>query len=143
MKSILSLLSICLLAAALPATAQETAPTKKKKMAPLNVAKEPRTGKIYSTKPEKNRFTVRLDEAQWVVTSEKTNKVVAFHVAEGGKITIDGAEGKVEGRHSCRHQRQECRRSEFHLSRVWKFARRSVPVVGTVAYLIFQNSATV
>jgi len=97
MKSILSLLSICLLAAALPAAAQETAPTKKKKMAPLNVAKEPRTGKIYSTKPEKNRFTVRLDEAQWVVTPEKTNKVVAFHVAEGGKITIDGAEGKVEG----------------------------------------------
>lgn len=97
MKSILSLLSICLLAAALPAMAQESAPTKKKKMAPLNEAKEPRTGKIYSTKPEKNRFTVRLDEAQWVVTPEKTNRVVAFHVAEGGKITIDGAEGKVEG----------------------------------------------
>lgn len=97
MKSILSLLSICLLAAALPAAAQEATPTKKKKMAPLNQAKEPRTGKIYSTKPEKNRFTVRLDEAQWVVTPEKTNRVVAFHVAEGGKITIDGAEGKVEG----------------------------------------------
>ncbi len=97
MKTILSLLSICLLAAALPAAAQEAAPTKKKKMAPLNQSKEPRTGKIYSTKPENNRFTVRLDEAQWVVTPEKTNKVVAFHVAEVGKITIDGAEGKVEG----------------------------------------------
>jgi len=97
MKTILSLLSICLLAAALPAAAQEEAPTKKRKMAPLNVAKEPRTGKIYSTKPEKNRFTVRLDEAQWVVTPEKTNRVVAFHIAEGGKVTIDGAEGKVEG----------------------------------------------
>lgn len=97
MKSILNLLSICLLAAVLPAMAQEAAPAKKKKMAPLNEAKEPRTGKIYSTKPVANRFTVRLDDAQWVVTPEKTNKVVAFHMAEGGKITIDGAEGKVEG----------------------------------------------
>ena len=97
MKSILNLVSICLLAAALPAVAQEAAPAKKKKMAPLNQAKEPRTGNIYSTKPEANRFTVRLDEAQWVITPEKTNKVVAFHVAEGGKVTIDGAEGKVEG----------------------------------------------
>jgi len=96
MKSILHLLAICLLAATLPAEAQE-APAKKKKMAPLNEAKEMRTGKIYSTKPEKNRFTVRLEEAQWVVTPEKTNKVVAFHLAEGGKITIDGAEGKIEG----------------------------------------------
>ena len=97
MKSILSILSICLLAATLPAAAQETAPAKKKKMAPLNQAKEMRTGKIYSTKPENNRFTVRLDDAQWVVTPEKTNKVVAFFLAEGGKITIDGAEGKIEG----------------------------------------------
>jgi hypothetical protein len=84
------------LAATFPAGAQE-APAKKKKLAPLNEAKEMRTGKIYSTKPEKNRFTVRLEEAQWVVTPEKTNKVVAFHLAEGGKITIDGAEGKIEG----------------------------------------------
>ena len=97
MKSILTLLSVCLLATVGPATAQETAPTKKKKMAPLNQAKDPRTGKIYSTKPENNRFTVRLDDAQWVITPEKTNKVVAFFMAEGGKITIDGTEGKIEG----------------------------------------------
>jgi len=97
MKSILNILSVVLLAAVLPAGAQEAAPTKKKKMAPLNQAKELRTGKIYSTKPENNRFTVRLDDAQWVITPEKTNKVVAFFVAEGGKITIDGAEGKIEG----------------------------------------------
>jgi len=97
MKSILHLLAISLLAAALPVEAQETASPKKKKMAPLNQAKEMRTGKIYSTKPENNRFTVRLDDAQWVVTPEKTNKVVAFFLAEGGKITIDGAEGKIEG----------------------------------------------
>ena len=97
MKSILHLLSICLLAAVLPAVAQETASPKKKKMAPLNQAKEPRTGKIYIVRAENNRFTVRLDDAQWVVTPEKTNKVVAFFVAEGGKITIYGAEGKIEG----------------------------------------------
>lgn len=97
MKSILNILSVVLLAAALPAGAQEAAPTKKKKMAPLNQAKELRTGKIYSIKPENNRFTVRLDDAQWVITPEKTNKVVAFFLAEGGKITIDGAEGKIEG----------------------------------------------
>ena len=97
MKSILNLLSIFLLAAVLPATAQEAAPAKKKKMAPLNQSKDVRTGKIYSTKPENNRFTVRLDEAQWVVTPEKTNKVVAFHLKEGAKVTIDGTAGKVEG----------------------------------------------
>ena len=97
MKPILTLLSICLLSVALPLEAQETAPAKKKKMAPLNEAKDVRTGKIYSTKPEKNRFTVRLDDTQWVVTPEKTNKVVAFFLAEGGKVTIDGAEGKIEG----------------------------------------------
>ena len=97
MKSILTLLSICLLAVTLPLDAQEAGPAKKKKMAPLNESKDVRTGKIYSTKPEKNRFTVRLDDAQWVVTPEKTNKVVAFFLAEGGKITIDGAEGKIEG----------------------------------------------
>lgn len=97
MKTILNLLALCLLATVLPATAQEAAPTKKKKMAPLNQAKEPRTGKIYIVRPENNRFTVRLDDAQWVVTPEKTNKVVAFHLAEGGKITIDGGEGKLEG----------------------------------------------
>jgi hypothetical protein len=96
MKSILHLLALCLLAVALPAEAQET-PAKKKKTAPLNQAQEVRTGRIYSTKPEKNRFTVRLDDAQWVITPEKTNKVVAFHLAEGGKVTIDGAEGKIEG----------------------------------------------
>ena len=96
MKSTLYLLALCLLAVALPANAQES-PAKKKKMAPLNQAKELRTGKIYSTKPEKNRFTIRLDDAQWVITPEKTNKVVAFHLAEGGKVTIDGVEGKIEG----------------------------------------------
>lgn len=97
MKTILNLFALCLLATTLPATAQEAAPTKKKKMAPLNQAKEPRTGKIYIVRPENNRFTVRLDDAQWVVTPEKTNKVVAFHLAEGGKITINGGEGKLEG----------------------------------------------
>jgi hypothetical protein len=51
-------------------------------MAPLNQVSEARTGKIYSTKPENKRFTVRLDDNQWVVTPEKTNKVVAFHVED-------------------------------------------------------------
>ena len=97
MKSILRLAALGLIASTLASMAQEAAPTKKKKMAPLNEAKEVRTGKIYSTKPENNRFTVRLDDAQWVITPEKTNKVVAFFLAEGAKVTIDGAEGKVEG----------------------------------------------
>ncbi|NBS14960.1 MAG: hypothetical protein EBT57_09200 [Verrucomicrobia bacterium] len=97
MKSILRLAALGLIASTLASMAQEAAPAKKKKMAPLNQAKELRTGKIYSTKPENNRFTVRLDEAQWVITPEKTNKVVAFFLAEGAKVTIDGAEGKVEG----------------------------------------------
>ena len=95
MKPILHTLVIVLLATVAFASAQE-APAKKKKMAPLNQVSEARTGKIYSTKPENKRFTVRLDDNQWVVTPEKTNKVVAFQVAENSKITIDGVEGKVE-----------------------------------------------
>ena len=95
MKPTLHTLVIALLATVAFAPAQE-APAQKKKMAPLNQVSEPRMGKIYSTKPENKRFTVRLDDNQWVVTSEKTNKVVAFQVAENSKITIDGAEGKVE-----------------------------------------------
>ena len=96
MKPILHTLVIVLLATVACAPAQE-APTKKKKMAPLNQASEPRMGKIYSTKPENKRFTVRLDDNQWVITPEKTNKVVAFQLEESSKITIDGVEGKVEG----------------------------------------------
>ena len=96
MKLILHTIVIALLATVAFAPAQE-APAKKKKMAPLNQVSEARTGKIYSTKPENKRFTVRLDDNQWVVTPEKTNKVVAFQVAENSKITIDGVEGKVEG----------------------------------------------
>ena len=96
MKPILHTIVIALLATVACAPAQE-APAKKKKMAPLNQVSEARTGKIYSTKPENKRFTVRLDDNQWVVTPEKTNKVVAFQVAENSKITIDGVEGKVEG----------------------------------------------
>ena len=95
MKPTLHTLVIALLATVAFAPAQE-ATAKKKKMAPLNQVSEPRMGKIYSTKPENKRFTVRLDDNQWVITSEKTNKVVAFQVAENSKITIDGAEGKVE-----------------------------------------------
>ena len=95
MKPILHTIAIVMLATVACAPAQE-APAKKKKMAPLNQVSEPRMGKIYSTKPENKRFTVRLDDNQWVVTPEKTNKVVAFQVAENSKITIDGAEGKVE-----------------------------------------------
>jgi len=96
MKLILHTIVIALLATVACAPAQEV-PAKKKKMAPLNQVSEARTGKIYSTKPENKRFTVRLDDNQWVVTPEKTNKVVAFHVEESSKITIDGVEGKVEG----------------------------------------------
>jgi hypothetical protein len=96
MKPTLHTLVIALLATVAFAPAQE-APAKKKKMAPLNQVSEARTGKIYSTKPENKRFTVRLDDNQWVVTPEKTNKVVAFSVEESSKITIDGVEGKVEG----------------------------------------------
>ncbi len=96
MKQPLQLLIVALLALAMPVTAQ-VEPPKKKKMAPLNQVSEARTGKIYSTRPENNRFTVRLDDAQWVVTPEKTNKVVAFQVAENSKITIDGVEGKLDG----------------------------------------------
>ena len=95
MKQPLQLLIVALLALAMPVTAQ-VEPPKKKKMAPLNQVSEARTGKIYSTKPENKRFTVRLDDNQWIVTPEKTNKVVAFQVAENSKITIDGVEGKVE-----------------------------------------------
>jgi len=94
MKHTLQLLAIGWLSLVVAAAAQEE-PVKKKKMAPLNAATGPVAGKIYVVTPAKNRFTVRLDQP--LVTPEKTNKVVAFHLAEGGKITIDGAEGKLEG----------------------------------------------
>ena len=95
MKPILTLLTICLMAATLPLEAQEAAPTKKRKNAPLNEVKGPVAGKVYIVTPEKSRFTVRLDQP--VIAADKTNKVVAFHLAEGAKITIDGTEGKIEG----------------------------------------------
>jgi len=94
MKHTLTLLAIGLLSLVVTVTAQEE-PAKKKKMAPLNAATGPVVGKIYIVTPAKNRFTVRLDQP--IVTPEKTNKVVAFHLAEGGKITIDGTEAKLEG----------------------------------------------
>ena len=94
MKHTLPLLAIALLSLVVTAPAQEE-PAKKKKMAPLNAAAGPVAGKIYIVTPAKNRFTVRLDQP--IVTPEKTNKVVAFLLAEGAKITIDGAEGKLEG----------------------------------------------
>jgi hypothetical protein len=94
MKQPLQLLIVALLALAMPVTAQ-VEPPKKKKIAPLNASTEPVKGKIYVVTPAKNRLTVRLDQP--IVTADKTNKVVAFHLAESGKITIDGAEGKLEG----------------------------------------------
>ena len=94
MKHTLPLFVIALLSLVVTVPAQQE-PVKKKKMAPLNAASGPVAGKIYIVTPAKNRFTVRLDQP--LVTPEKTNKVVAFHLAEGSKITIDGAEGKLEG----------------------------------------------
>lgn len=94
MKQTLPLLVIALLSLVGTAPAQDE-PAKKKKMAPLNAATGPVAGKIYIVTPAKNRFTVRLDQP--IVTPEKTNKVVAFFLAEGAKITIDGGEGKLEG----------------------------------------------
>ena len=94
MNQPLKLLMILGLTLAVTASAQEE-PAKKKKMAPLNASSGPVVGKIYIVTPAKNRFTVRLDQP--IVTPEKTNKVVAFFLAEGAKITIDGGEGKLEG----------------------------------------------
>lgn len=74
------------------AVAQE-APVKKKKTAPMNASTEPVTGKIYIVKAEKNRFTVTLDQP--LITPTSTNKVVAFYLAEGGNLTLNGASAKL------------------------------------------------
>ena len=64
-------------------------------MAPMNASSDVVTGKIYVVTPAKNRFTVRLNDP--LVTATATNKVVAFLLADGAKITIAGAEGKLDG----------------------------------------------
>ena len=92
MKSILSLLLSALLVLASTGSSQE-APAKKK--APMNASSDVVTGKIYVVTPAKNRLTVRLDNP--LVTATATNKVVAFLLADGAKITIAGAEGKLDG----------------------------------------------
>jgi len=94
MKSILTLILAGLLVLTSTASSQE-APAKKKKMAPMNAASDVVTGKIYVVTPAKNRFTVRLDSP--LVTATATNKVVAFLLADGAKITIAGVEGKLDG----------------------------------------------
>jgi hypothetical protein len=93
MKSILTLLLATLLALTSTGSSQE-APAKKK-MAPMNASSDVVTGKIYIVTPAKNRFTVRLDNP--LVTATATNKVVAFFLADGAKITIAGADGKLDG----------------------------------------------
>ena len=93
MKSILTLLLGALLVLTSTGSSQE-APAKKK-MAPMNASSDVVTGKIYVVTPAKNRFTVRLDNP--LVTATATNKVVAFLLADGAKITIAGAEGKLDG----------------------------------------------
>ena len=93
MKSILTLLLGALLVLTSTGSSQE-APAKKK-MAPMNASSDVVTGKIYVVTPAKNRFTVRLDNP--LVTATATNKVVAFFLADGAKITIAGAEGKLDG----------------------------------------------
>ena len=93
MKSILTLLLGALLVLTSTGSSQE-APAKKK-MAPMNASSDVVTGKIYIVTPAKNRFTVRLDNP--LVTATATNKVVAFFLADGAKITIAGAEGKLDG----------------------------------------------
>ncbi len=94
MKSILTLLLSALFVLTSTGSSQE-APTKKKKMAPMNASSDVVTGKIYIVTPAKNRLTVRLDNP--LVTATTTNKVVAFLLADGAKITIAGAEGKLDG----------------------------------------------
>ena len=94
MKSILTLLLSALLVLTSTGSSQE-APAKKKKMAPMNASSDVVTGKIYVVTTAKNRFTVRLDNP--LVTATATNKVVAFFLADGAKITIAGAEGKLDG----------------------------------------------
>lgn len=94
MKSILTLLLTALLVLTSTGSSQE-APAKKKKMAPMNASSDVVTGKIYIVTPAKNRLTVRLDNP--LVTATATNKVVAFLLADGAKITIAGVEGKLDG----------------------------------------------
>ena len=94
MKSILTLLLGALLVLTATGSSQE-APAKKKKMAPMNASSDVVTGKIYVVTPATSRFTVRLDNP--LVTATATNKVVAFFLADGAKITIAGAEGKLDG----------------------------------------------
>ena len=94
MKSILTLILSALLMLTSTGSSQE-APAKKKKMAPMNASSDVVTGKIYIVTPAKNRLTVRLDNP--LVTATATNKVVAFLLADGPKITIAGAEGKLDG----------------------------------------------
>ena len=93
MKSIFTLLLSALLVLTSTGSSQE-APAKKK-MAPMNASSDVVTGKIYVVTPAKNRFTVRLDNP--LVTATATNKVVAFFLADGAKINIAGAEGKLDG----------------------------------------------
>jgi len=92
MKSILTLLISALLVLTSTGSSQEAPPKKK---APMNASSDVVTGKIYIVTPAKNRFTVRLDNP--LVTATATNKVVAFLLADGAKITIAGAEGKLDG----------------------------------------------
>jgi len=94
MKSILTLILTGLLVLTSTGSSQEV-PAKKKKMAPMNASTDVVTGKIYVVTPAKNRFTVRLDSP--LVTATATNKVVAFLLADEAKITIGGAEGKLDG----------------------------------------------
>jgi hypothetical protein len=94
MKSILTLILTGLLVLTSIASSQE-APAKKKKMAPMNASSDVVTGKIYIVTPAKNQLTVRLDNP--LVTATATNKVVAFLLEDGAKITIAGAEGKLDG----------------------------------------------
>ena len=94
MKSIFTLFLSAFLVLASTGSSQE-APAKKKKMAPMNASSDVVTGKIYIVTPAKNRLTVRLDNP--LVTATATNKVGAVLLADGAKITIAGAEGKLEG----------------------------------------------
>ena len=94
MKSILTLILSGLLLLTSTASSQE-APAKKKKMAPMNTSSDVVTGKIYVVTPAKSRFTVRLDSP--LVTATATNKMVAFLLEDGVKITIGGAAGKLDG----------------------------------------------
>ena len=94
MKSILTLILTGLLVLTSTGSSQEV-PAKKKKMAPMNASSDVVTGRIYLVTPAKNRLTVRLDNP--LVTATATNKMVAFLLEAGAKITIAGAEGKLDG----------------------------------------------